>query len=213
MVAYKKLSNIERSTICNEMVRKYYENSLAKKLFDEYNKEYKNVMTASIPDEVKEFAKKYPNTIKKTNYDLWTRQFVPRNERYSTSESHFSWPYFSVDNVIIGFLDDEKMNNSWYCDYENLKNYVHKKNPELVSKIVDNLIPQLNEIDKFDKSLTCALEKINTLNQLKNDFPEAYSIYVEKYGKNETKKVPCNQNKSKDNFCDTIEKLRAEYNK
>lgn len=48
----------------------------------------------------------------------------------------------------------------------------------------------------------CALENINTTKQLKDNFPEAYAIFM---------KIP--KEDVKGNECDDIEKLRAELSK
>ena len=68
-------------------------------------------------------------------------------------------------------------------------------------------------IDYYDK-LSCTLSSITTINKLKEEFPEAYNIYVKLYGE---PGAPCKKAKddtgNETSMCDNIEKLRAEYNK
>lgn len=209
MVAYKKITKDAKRNICIRMANNLYNKSEVKKLVNELQREYKYEMTKNIPDEVKEFAKKYPKSIKENEYNLCIRSFLPREDRWQTS-TLFDWPYVTTGKTIVGFLNDNKLNDTFYVDYHLVVNYIKRNNIELYNKFTNILIPKLKEIDDFTRSLKCAIEKITTVNKLKEEIPEAYDIYVEIYGE-PAESFPCN--KKKTSFCDTIEKIRMVYNK
>ena len=70
------------------------------------------------------------------------------------------------------------------------------------------------DLQDWSDKLSCTLSSITTINKLKEEFPEAYTIYVKLYGDPSS---PCKKVKddkgNKTSMCDNIEKLRAEYNK
>lgn len=209
MVAYKKITKEARESICRKMVNNLYDKSDTKKLVKEIQKEYEFEMTKYIPAEAEEFAKKYPKSVKVNEFNFWTRTMLPREDRWS-NQTYFNWPYLQCKNVIMGFTGNDKLDNGWYCDYDVIKNHIKKENIALYNKINDELVPLLKDLDKFASSLKCALDKITTVNKLKEEIPEAYEIYVNIYGvPKET--VPCSKKQS--SFCDTVEKIRAQYNK
>lgn len=83
----------------------------------------------------------------------------------------------------------------------------------IAKSIINPIIEQSRkESEKFGKfadeyfkkilPTKCALENINTTKQLKDNFPEAYAIFM---------KIP--KEDVKGNKCDDIEKLRAELSK
>lgn len=209
MVAYKKLTKEEKTSICKRMVNIFYNKSDAKKLLDEIQKEYEYEMTKYIPTEVKEIAKKYPKTVKKYDYNFWIKTMLPREDRWGT-ETLFNWPYITSKNTIVGFAKNDKLNDGWYTDFDIIKNYIKQDNTNLYNKMNNELVPALKDIDKFASSLKCTLDKITTANKLKEEIPEAYEIYVDIYGEPK-ESVPCTKKRS--SFCDTVEKIRAQYNK
>lgn len=214
MVTYKKLNKEERRIICQKMVKKLWEKSEAFNLLLEIDKEYDSIMKRYIPAEVTDFDKKYPGVVKKSNMILYTREFLPSGDKWESRwcETLFSWPYIKSNNVIVGFFKDEKMNDTSYVDYRNIIQYIKEEDMALYNKIKDELIPKIKEIENFAESLRCALDKITTLNKLKMEIPEAYEIYVQRFGElTNNKQVPCTEKKS--DFCDAVEKIRAQYNK
>ena len=70
------------------------------------------------------------------------------------------------------------------------------------------------DLQDWSDKLSCTLSSITTINKLKEEFPEAYTIYVKLYGEPGS---PCKKVKddkgNETSMCDNIEKLRAEYNK
>lgn len=207
MVAYKKLTREERQTIGRKMTSNYYENSEAFKLLQEIQKEYVYELTKYIPAEVEELNKKYPSTIRKTSYNIWVKNFIDRDSCYYADSSYFLWPYLKGEDIIVGF--SLKFSDCWYTDSNEIKEYIKKENPDLYDKIMNQLIPKLNLIDKFADNLECVLRNITTVNRLKEELPEAYEIYVGKFGEPTDKKC---KSTNKSNVCDKVEKLRAEYN-
>jgi len=209
MVAYKKLNKEERRIVCQKMVNKLWEKSDALKLLRDIDKKYESLMRRNIPDEVTAFAKKYPKTIKTSSINLYTRSFLPKENAWC-NESCFNWPYINANNVILGFFKDKEMNESFFYNYDKLIEYIKEEDMSLYNKIAEELIPKLQEIEKFAKSLRCALDKIITVNKLKMEIPEAYEIYAQRFGEPAKTEAPCSEKKS--DFCDTVEKIRMQYN-
>ena len=91
--------------------------------------------------------------------------------------------------------------------------YIKKNAPEIAEKIKTITIKRL-DLQNWSDKLSCTLGAITTINKLKEEFPEAYTIYVKLYGE---PGAPCKKvkddNGNKTSMCDNIEKLRAEYNK
>lgn len=200
MVAYKKLSKEERSTLCKRMSKNYYDNSEVKKIVEEANKEWQEEVNRDIPNELYKIQEKYPKAIATTKCNI--------NLRYESNtkrNSWFVWPDLNANEVIYGFRYTSKI---WPCS-KDFMNLLMEYNTELYFKIVNNILPALNDIDKFANDLECALNSISTVNMLKNEMPEAYKIYVDIYGEPE---AYCSSKNTNSKKCDNIEKVRALYN-
>ena len=81
-----------------------------------------------------------------------------------------------------------------------------------VKEIFLNYFIELMKYQKFRKDISCAFSTITTTNMLKNEIPEAYEFFYNKYGKEYEKE----DNREKDRKkaekkaqCDKIEGLRA----
>lgn len=81
-------------------------------------------------------------------------------------------------------------------EFEELKNSIEAK------IFVNKMIELDRKASNIKNRTKCALENINTTKQLKDNFPEAYAIFM---------KIP--KEDVKGNECDDIEKLRAELSK
>lgn len=200
MVAYKKLSKEERSILCKRMSKNYYENSEVKKLLEETNKEWEDEVNRDIPSELYGIREKYPKAIATTTCSINLR-YLSENKR----NSWFPWPDLKCSNVIYGFRYTSKI----WATTTDYMNVLGKYNYKLYNKIMNDILPALNDIDNFANDLECALNSISTVNGLKNKMPEAYKIYVDTYGEPTSYYSSKNSTSKK---CDNIEKVRAIYN-
>ena len=134
----------------------------------------------------------------KEKYDLWSRW-------------NHTLPCFHVNNIYNKMIDGVSIHGFQLDD--TLVEYIKKNAPEIAEKIKTITIKRLDLQDWSDK-LSCTLGAITTINKLKEEFPEAYTIYVKLYGEpgSPCKKVK-DDNGNETSMCDNIEKLRAEYNK
>lgn len=202
MVAYKKLNKAERIMITRTMSKDFYEKSEAKKLLEEIQKDYVYEMTKKVPTDIKTIAEKYPMSVNFTDFSLYTKSIIGYS---SSNDSYFSWPYLIAKHCIVGFLND-KLNNKYYVETADIKNYLAVENYKLLERIENELLPELLKVNKFAQDLFCVLCKIPTLNALKNEIPEAYEAYLKNYDEpGKSKSFSCKEQ----NICDDIEKVRA----
>lgn len=87
----------------------------------------------------------------------------------------------------------------WLCDHKD------------VTDIIIEYLVELSKYLKFVQGLSCAFATITTTNMLKNEIPEAYKFFYDKYGKEyeEQDLAAENKKKEKKSQCDQIEALRA----
>lgn len=208
MVAYKKLSNAERTDVCKRMSKTYYENSELKKKIEETELEWQAEVKKDIPQEVLEMEKRYPESFVHRSYDIDLHELARISDNYKTGISNFTWPRINCKNVVSGFMDEFQKNHWWFSSSD-LMDWLLGRNQRLYIKIRNEIIPGLKEMDKFANDLECALDSISTVNILKNEMPEAYKVYVEIYGEPQTY---CSAKKKNGKNCDRIEKVRALYN-
>lgn len=202
MVAYKKFTKAEREGVVRAMTKNVVEKEY-KPIMSNIENELTSLFMKDIPNEVFEFEKKYPHLIDKGDVTLYGYDFLTKEdkEKYDVwSRWNHIYPCFNVNNN--GFqLDDT------------LVKYVKKNAPEIAEKIKTITIKRL-DLQNWSDKLSCTLGAITTINKLKEEFPEAYTIYVKLYGE---PGVPCKKVKddkgNETSMCDNIEKLRAEYNK
>ena len=213
MVAYKKFSKAERKDVVRVMTKNVVEKEY-KPIVSNVESELTALFIKDIPNEVFEFEKKYPHLIDKSDVTLYGYDFFTKEdkEKYDVwSRRNYTYPCFHVNNIYNKMIDGASIHGFHLNDA--LVEYIKKNAPDIAEKIKTITIKRLELYDWSDK-LSCTLSSITTINKLKEEFPEAYTIYVKLYGEPGT---PCKKvkydNGKETSMCDNIEKLRAEYNK
>ena len=213
MVAYKKFSKAERKDVVRVMTKNVVEKEY-KPIMSNVESELTTLFMKDIPNEVFEFEKKYPHLIDKGDVTLYGYDFLTKEdkEKYDVwSRRNNTWPSFHVKNIYNRMIDGVSIHDFHLSDV--LVKYIKNNAPEIAEKLKTITIKRLSLQDWSDK-LSCTLSSITTINKLKEEFPEAYAIYVSLYGEpgSSCKKVKDNKGYVT-SMCDNIEKLRAEYNK
>lgn len=213
MVAYKKFSKSERKDVVRVMTKNIIEKEY-KPIVSNLESEITTLFMKDIPDEVFEFEKKYPYLIDKCDMTLYGCDFLTKEdkEKYNIwSRWNHTYPCFHLKNIYNKMIDGVSIHGFNLDD--TLVEYIKKNAPEIAEKIKTITMKRLDLQDWSDK-LSCTLSSITTINKLKEEFPEAYTIYVKLYGEPGS---PCKKakddNGNETSMCDNIEKLRAEYNK
>lgn len=213
MVAYKKFSKAERKDVVRVMTKNIIDKEY-KPILSNLESEITALFMKDIPDEVFEFEKKYPHLIDKGDMTLYGYDFFTKEdkEKYDVwSRRNYTYPCFHVNNIYNKMIDGASIHGFHLNDA--LVEYIKKNAPDIAEKIKTITIKRLELYDWSDK-LSCTLSSITTINKLKEEFPEAYTIYLKLYGEPGT---PCKKvkydNGKETSMCDNIEKLRAEYNK
>lgn len=213
MVAYKKFSKSEREGVVRAMTKNVVEKEY-KPIISNVESELTALFMKDIPNEVFEFEKKYPHLIDKDDVTLYGYDFLTKEdkEKYDLwSRWNHTYPCFYVKNIYNKMIDGVSIHGFQLDD--TLVEYIKKNAPEIAEKIKTITIKRFDLQDWSDK-LSCTLATITTINKLKEEFPEAYTIYVKLYGEPGS---PCKKakddNGNETSICDNIEKLRAEYNK
>lgn len=213
MVAYKKLSKAEREGIVRAMTKNVIGKEY-KPMINGVEDELTALFMKDIPEEVFEFEKKYPHLIDKGDVTLYGYDFLSKEDKEkfdAWSRWNYTYPCFHVKDIYNKMIDGASI-HGFHLD-DTLVEYIKKNAPEIAEKIKAITIKRLNLQDWSDK-LSCTLSGITTINKLKEEFPEAYTVYVDLYGEpgSPCKKVKDNKG-NETSMCDNIEKLRAEYNK
>ena len=213
MVAYKKFTKTERESVVRAMTKNVIEKEY-KPIMSNVENELTSLFMMDIPNDVFEFEKKYPHLIDKGDVTLYGYDFLTKEDKEKhniLSRWNHIDPCFNVNNIYNKMIDGVSIHEFQLND--TLVKYIKKNAPEIAEKIKAITIKRLDLQDWSDK-LSCTLGVITTINKLKEEFPEAYTVYVKLYGEPGS---PCKKVKDdKDNqtsMCDNIEKLRAEYNK
>lgn len=185
-----------------------------KPIMSNVENELTSLFMKDIPNDVFEFEKKYPHLIDKGDVTLYGYDFLTKEdkEKYNIcSRWNYAYLYFHVNNIYNKMIDGVSIHEFQLND--TLVKYIKKNAPEIAEKIKAITIKRLDLQDWSDK-LSCTLGVITTINKLKEEFPEAYTVYVKLYGEPGS---PCKKVKddkgNETSMCDNIEKLRAEYNK
>ena len=213
MVAYKKLSKAEREGIVRAMTKNVIEKEY-RPMMNGVEDELTALFMKDIPEEVFEFEKKYPHLIDKGDVTLYGYDFLSKEDKEKFdiwSRWNHTYPCFHVKDIYNKMINGASI-HGFHLD-DTLVEYIKKNAPEIAEKIKAITIKRLNLQDWSDK-LSCTLSGITTINKLKEEFPEAYTVYVDLYGEpgSPCKKVKDNKG-NETSMCDNIEKLRAEYNK
>lgn len=201
-----KLSNEKRDAIKDDLVKEY-----KKKIkFEEEKTKLVDLITKwfdeNLDPDIKKLYDKYKkcNKIcKNYNYELFNVQ------SFTFYLDADNWSYrVEIPNVLIGA----------YGLFENISTLISNKSSYAINKlavvnhisgareIINSLQDKIKSINQVKSRLNCALSHINTSNQLKAEFPEAYESFKRLfdeytgYVKPETK-MP--------NRCDDIEGIRA----
>lgn len=213
MVAYKKFTKAERESVVRSMIKNVVEKEYGP-IISNVESELTALFMRDIPNEVFEFERKYPHLIDKGDVTLYGYDFLTKEdkEKYDLwSRWNHIYPCFHVNNIYNKMIDGVSIHEFQLDD--TLVEYIKKNAPEIAEKIKTITIKRFDLQDWSDK-LSCTLSAITTINKLKEEFPEAYTIYVKLYGEpgSPCKKVK-DDNGNETSMCDNIEKLRAEYNK
>ena len=213
MVAYKKFTKAERESVVRAMTKNVIEKEY-KPIMSNVENELTSLFMKDIPNDVFEFEKKYPHLIDKGDVTLYGYDFLTKEDKEKhniLSRWNHIDPCFNVNNIYNKMIDGVSIHGFQLDD--TLVKYIKKNAPEIAEKIKAITIKRLNLQDWSDK-LSCTLGAITTINKLKEEFPEAYTVYVKLYGEPGS---PCKKVKddkgNETSMCDNIEKLRAEYNK
>jgi hypothetical protein len=213
MVAYKKFTKAERESVVRTMTKNVIEKEY-KPIMSNVENELTSLFMKDIPNDVFEFEKKYPHLIDKGDVTLYGYDFLTKEdkEKYNIcGRWNYAYLCFHVNNIYNKMIDGVSIHEFQLND--TLVKYIKKNAPEIAEKIKAITIKRLDLQDWSDK-LSCTLGVITTINKLKEEFPEAYTVYVKLYGEPGS---PCKKVKddkgNETSMCDNIEKLRAEYNK
>lgn len=213
MVAYKKFTKAERESVVRAMTKNVIEKEY-KPIMSNVENELTSLFMKDIPNDVFEFEKKYPHLIDKGDVTLYGYDFLTKEDKEKhniLSRWNHIDPCFHVNNIYNKMIDGVSIHEFQLND--TLVKYIKKNASEIAEKIKAITIKRLDLQDWSDK-LSCTLGVITTINKLKEEFPEAYTVYVKLYGEPGS---PCKKVKddkgNETSMCDSIEKLRAEYNK
>ncbi len=213
MVAYKKFTKAERESVVRAMTKNVIEKEY-KPIMSNVENELTSLFMKDNPNDVFEFEKKYPHLIDKGDVTLYGYDFLTKEDKEKhniLSRWNHIDPCFNVNNIYNKMIDGVSIHEFQLDD--TLVKYIKKNAPEIAEKIKAITIKRLDLQDWSDK-LSCTLGVITTINKLKEEFPEAYTVYVKLYGEPGS---PCKKVKddkgNETSMCDNIEKLRAEYNK
>lgn len=93
--------------------------------------------------------------------------------------------------------------SKWYrCYNDEILNLLRKN--EKIQNFCKQLIFSDKELKTLENKLSCLLHHVNTTKQLKDQFPEAYKIFLELNDEVED---------NSDNLCDSFENIRASLSK
>lgn len=177
-MASERLTISEKDRIAKSIIKPIIEQS--RKEFEDFGKFADEYFKKNLPKDVVEFMDKYPNVVKTKEY-ICLSSFT--RERIYNIVS-----YVEVNYFVYSFITD--------TEFDELKSSTEAK------LFVNRIIELDRKASNIKNRTKCALENINTIKQLKDNFPEAYAILTE------TSKEDVKRNE-----CDNIEKLRAELSK
>lgn len=140
-----------------------------------------SILMESIDKEILEMDEKYPKLLDK-------RTVVSFN-RISTN---------------VGLTYQSVPVNKWYSCYETENLKLLRENKE-IQDFCKKLISLDKEMKSIKNKLSCLLDHINTTKQLKDQFPEAYKIFLKLNNEVESD--------NSDNLCDSFENVRAALSK
>ena len=219
-IAVSKLDDIRKSLVAARYGKKSAENykKMGKLIYD--------LVYSKIPDSVKTLFKEleadYINH--KTNTNNNSNSSTVRNEPvyFTATERAYWWYSCPVLNCIARLMTDEGITqnktiiNSIYinlpsplpCNEQFMNNIVMEeinKKTELYEAIKECILRD-KEMKTLDNKIKCLFSSKRFYpGTLKNEFPEAYEVYVKLFEGENVKQEP----KSKSSTCDSIESIRA----
>lgn len=218
-IAISKLDSIRKSLVAARYGKKSTENykKMGKLIYD--------LVYYKIPDSVKTLFKElesdYINC--KTNTNNSNSSTVRNEPVYFTATDHAYWWYSCpVLNCITRLMTDEGITqnktiiNSIYinlpsplpCNEQFMDKIVMEeinKKTELYEAIKECIIRD-KEMKTLDNKIKCLFSSKRFYpGTLKNEFPEAYEVYVKMFGGENANQEP----KAKSSVCDSIESIRA----
>lgn len=218
-IAISKLDSIRKSLVAARYGKKSTENykKMGKLIYD--------LVYSKIPDSVKTLFKElesdYINC--KTNTNNSNSSTVRNEPVYFTATDHAYWWYSCpVLNCITRLMTDEGITqnktiiNSIYinlpsplpCNEQFMDKIVMEeinKKTELYEAIKECIIRD-KEMKTLDNKIKCLFSSKRFYpGTLKNEFPEAYEVYVKLFGGENANQEP----KAKSSVCDSIESIRA----
>lgn len=171
-----RLTNSIREAIIKDLMKLSHEKF--KNSLKEIGELCDSILIGTIDKEILEIDKKHPMLIDKINYISFNA--------ISTNEKSL---YHSI-----------KVNN-WYRCY-NDKNLKFVKDDKRIQDFCKKVISLNEEIKILENKISCSLYNLNTTKQLKDQFPEAYNVFLK-----------LNQEENSDNLCDSFENIRATLSK
>lgn len=218
-IAVSKLDDIRKSLVSARYGKKNTENykKMGKLIYD--------LVYSKIPDSVKALFKElesdYINCKTNTNN---SNSSTVRNEPvyFTATERAYWWYTCPVLNCIARLMTDEGITqnktiiNSIYinlpsplpCSEQFMNNIVMEeinKKTELYEAIKECILRD-KEMKTLDNKIKCLFSSKRFYpGTLKNEFPEAYEVYVKLFEGENAKQEP----KSKSSTCDSIESIRA----
>lgn len=136
---------------------------------------------------------------------------------YNFSNSGYSysyWGYGARTQVYSITIEGFEMPSKESYDSIKDKNVIGKciRNHPKIAEILKAYAIEVAKYTKFRKDISCAFSTITTTNMLKNEIPEAYEFFYNKWGAEYEKQDAYNIERKKGEKkaqCDKIEELRA----
>lgn len=180
-----KLTNSDRDRIVNSLISAYKKKEI-NSLIDKASKMATDIVWSYYPKEVKNFINKYKEYTNVRNASVNICEIISNGSRYE-------YPCIDIKNVSEG-LD--------FCHYSLDKKWkeIFNNDKEFVS-ICNEIFELTKKTNILKNKMTCIMDKITTVNRLKDEFPEGYKAYYDLL-----------DIKGDDTMCDSIENLRAELN-
>lgn len=195
MVKHVRIKKENRDRIFNQMsIQHRQATNLYRELLWKMSVMLTATINKSIPQEVLDFAVKYPKLVRtETNLTISLQKFT--YDKFDYSEK---WPCIRVQTYYPGMpekFEEEVMNGSferWKFGSYKSANWIKVNCPELMA-VINEGVEEMKKIIEWEKSLKCALSQIKSLNKMREELPEAYEIYIQLYG--EPDKSECLQAK------------------
>ena len=179
-----KLTKQDRVRIVDSLIEKYKDEKV-KSLIDKASEMATNIAWSYYPKDVKIFISKYKEyaNVKDTKVNIC---------EIVSNGTNYCYPSISVKNVSDG-LDfcTYSLNKKWKEIFNNDKDFM---------TICNNIYDLSKKANILKRKMECMMDKITTVNRLREEFPEGYKAYYDLIGVKD------------DNMCDSIENLRAELN-